>query len=178
MSLLKLRNIMPLLAVCWLLAACGFAPVYAPQKATGNSADQAVSPSAALHNISIDPISDRAGVRLRNELARLFSPFQGPAAYRLSIDLRTLSDVLAIEEDASVRRRNWRYTADYRLILLGDGPAESVTGGQVWANVGTEQLRSDFSTLVSERAAEQRAVEQLARQIRNKLALHFATQGQ
>ncbi len=153
------------------MSGCGFQPLY------GEPGD-APTPYQALHHISIGPISDRAGVRLRAELERLFSPLKEPARHRLDVKLGSQVQVMAIEEDASIRRTNLQLIAHVRLLPSavpeGQDTVEPEFVTTVRANAGTEQLPSDFSTLVSERATEQRAVELLAQRIRQELALHFA----
>ena len=151
------------------LGGCGFKPVYDTPGAAGSSA------MGRLHHLTVAPISDRAGVRLRAELERLFSPAAEPATHTVYIDLETKSRVTAIEEDASVRRRNLQLTAEVRLVPAGGALTMPEFKTTVRANAGAEQLPSDFATLVSEGAAEQRAVELLAQRIRQQLALHFAT---
>ncbi len=149
-------------------SACGFKPVYD----TGPPGADPVM--ASLHHLTIAPIRNRAGVRLRNELELLFSPPAEPATHILLIDLETRSRVTVIEEDASVRRRNHHLIADVRLVEAGEPTKPPEFRTIVRANAGAEQLPSDFATLVSEQAAEQRAVELLAQSIRQQLALHFA----
>jgi LPS-assembly lipoprotein len=162
------RLILLIVAACPLLSGCGFQPVY------GTKNDAGQLSASELHYIVIDPIPNRVGVRLRAELERLFSPPMSPPQHTLDIRLNVESDVTAIDRDASVRRRNLKLIADVRLLRNGAAkePPEFTT--VVRANAGMEQLPSDFSTLVSESAAEERAVERLAFQIRQQLAVHFA----
>ncbi len=150
------------------LDACGFKPVYDARNADGKSV------AAELHHLTVAPIPNRAGVRLRTELEQLFSPLAAPATHTVHIKLDVKSRVTAIEEDASVRRRNLLLDAEVRLMPAGGVITMPEFLTRVRSNVGAEQLPSDFSTLVSEGAAEQRAVEVLAQRIRQQLALHFA----
>ncbi|MGY9055034.1 MAG: LPS assembly lipoprotein LptE [Alphaproteobacteria bacterium] len=156
------------------LAGCGFQPVYNSGRTTGNGGAPATS---ALHHIVVAPIPDRAGVRLRNELTELFSPLQAPSTHTLRIALAISTQVVAIESDGSVRRQNQKYTATVHLIPAGSTDQRAEFATTVRANTGTEQLPSNFSSLVSENASEQRAIEQLAQRIRQQLAVHFARQG-
>ena len=148
--------------------SCGFKPVYS----TGGSASDPVMEK--LQHLTIAPVPNRVGVRLRNELERLFSPAAQPTTHTVHIDLKSKSQVTAIEGDASVRRRNLQLTAEVRLVPAGGSLTIPEFKTTVRSNAGAEQLPSDFATLVSEGAAEQRAVEQLAQRIRQWLALHFA----
>lgn len=150
------------------LGSCGFQPVY------GTGGDGGEPAMEKLHHLVIAPIPNRAGVRLRAELERLFSPAAEPSTHTVHIDLDSESQVTAIEDDASVRRRNLQLTAEVRLVPADGAITIPEYKTTVRANAGAEQLPSDFSTLVSERAAEERAVELLAQRIRQQLALHFA----
>ena len=150
------------------VSGCGFKPVY---HSGGQSADPVME---KLHHLAIAPVPDRAGVRLRAELERLFSPAAQPMTHTVHINLKSKNRVTAIEEDASVRRRNLELTAEVRLVPAGGSITIPEFKTTVRSNAGAEQLPSDFSTLVSEGAAEQRAVELLAQRIRQQLALHFA----
>lgn len=154
------------------VSACGFKPVYDTRASSGGS-----TAMESLHHLAVAPIPNRAGVRLKNELERLFSPAAQPMSHTVYIDLQSKSAVTAIEDDASVRRRNLELIAEVRLVPAGGAISIPEYKTTVRSNAGAEQLPSDFSTLVSEGAAEQRAVEQLARQIRQRLALHFAQSG-
>lgn len=150
------------------VGSCGFKPVYDTGRADGGTSME------KLHHLVIAPIPNRTGVRLRAELERLFSPAAEPSTHTVHIDLESKSRVTAIEEDASVRRRNLQLTAEVRLVPAGGAITIPEFKTTVRANAGAEQLPSDFSTLVSEGAAEERAVELLAQRIRQQLALHFA----
>jgi hypothetical protein len=168
------RNILAAAAGLALLSvsACGFKPVYdtSPAADAGNAMEQ-------LHHVVVAPVPDRVGVRLRSELQRLFSPAAEPPTHTLHIALETRSRVMAIEEDASVRRSILYLVAEVRLVPSGGAVSMPEFKTTVRSNAGAEQLPSDFATLVSEGAAEQRAVEELAQRIRQQLALHFARTG-
>lgn len=159
-----------LLALAGGQAGCGFQPVY------DSGSPERVAAANELQQIAVDTVPERVGYRLKSELERLFGSHRQDAKYRLAIDLETRSSATAIDIDDSVQRRNLRLVAAIALIPNGsDAPVYRRT---LISDAGIDQLPSDFATLVAEDAAEQRAVERLARDIRQRLAVHFASQPQ
>ncbi len=165
MSLLKrLFLVFGLLAVAGLQSGCGFQPVY------GDRSNQ--QSASELQHISVGLLEDRVGHRLRDELHRLLNSDGQAVRYHLAINLANRSTVTAVDRDSSDRRSNLRLVAAINLTEPGaEAPLYQTT---VISDAGIDQLPSDFATLVAEDAAERRAVERLARDIRQRLALYFA----
>ncbi|MCA8927956.1 MAG: hypothetical protein KDC18_07780 [Alphaproteobacteria bacterium] len=164
-----LRRIALLLGVLALAGAqggCGFQPVY--------GGGESGAASSELRTVAVDTVPDRVGHRLRAELNRQFANDGVPSRYRLAIKLDDRSTVTAIDRDDSVRRRNLRLVA--AIALIPDGEKTPVFRRTLITDAGIDQLPSDFATLVAEDAAEQRAVDRLARDIRRSLAVYFARQ--
>ncbi len=156
-----------LLALAGGQSGCGFQPVYGGGDERGGAASE-------LRHVAIETVPDRVGYRLKSELERLFGNHGQQAEYRLAIDLDTRSAVTAIDSDDSTLRRNLRLVAAVSLTPVGsDQPVYQRT---LFSDAGIDQLPSDFATLVAEDAAEQRAVERLAHDIRQRLAVYFASQ--
>ena len=84
------------------------------------------------------------------------------------------STVTAINRDSSDLRRDLRLVA--AISLNQPGKDKPLFETRVFSDAGIDQLPSDFATLVAEDAAERRAVERLARDIRDRLALYFVRQ--
>lgn len=165
MSLLKrLFLLVGLLALPAVLSGCGFQPVYGERGIQSSGAE--------LQSIAIARVPDRVGHRLRDELYRLFHGDGQNARYQLAISLENRSVVTAVNRDSSDLRRNLRLIADIRLTQPGQEKPLYET--RVFSDAGIDQLPSDFATFVAEDAAEKRAVERLARDIRDRLALYFA----
>jgi LPS-assembly lipoprotein len=163
----RLTLALGLLALAGGQSGCGFQPVYGGGGERGAAADE-------LQHIAIDTVPDRVGYRLKSELERLFGNHGQQTDYRLAIDLDTRSSVTAIDSDDSTLRRNLRLVAAVALIPVGS--EEPVYQKTLISDAGIDQLPSDFATLVAEDAAEERAVQRLARDIRQRLAVHFASQ--
>jgi LPS-assembly lipoprotein len=165
MSLLRrLTLAIGLLALAGLQSGCGFQPVYGERAGS--------QPASELQHIAVARVPDRVGHRLRDELYRLFGTDGQAARYHLAIKLDERNTVTAIDRDSSERRSNLRLVAAISLTEPGtEAPLYQTT---VISDAGIDQLPSNFATLVAEDAAERRAVERLARDIRQRLALYFA----
>lgn len=153
-------------ALSLLVAACGFRPLF------GNFDEG--SASADLATIEIEPIADRAGQQLHNQLLDRLTPEGRPAeaTYKLRIELREAFQRFAIDKAEFATRAAYRLNASYNLFEPdGQKPIHS---GRVVAISSYNILRSDYATLVAEQDARGRAVEQIANDIRTGLALYFA----
>lgn len=152
-----------------LLSACGFQPVYGTR-----SLDTGVAPGVALTNVAVDPIPDREGQVLRNKLIDRMYVEGRPAdpAYRLSIRLTAQEEDLGIRQDATATRARLRLVASYELI-------DTKTGQPVYRSfsrsiVSYNLLEAQYATLVSEQDAYERALTEVAEDIRTRIALFFA----
>lgn len=147
------------------LCACGFTPLYATHTASGPL-------SADLAAIRIEPIPDRLGQYVRNNLVDLlnggFEP--GAPAYRLAVRLSEDREGLAIERDTSITRYNYTLMAFYELR---DAEGVIVESGKARAIAAYNVVESQFATLSAEKDAEMRAAREVAETIRLRLASGF-----
>ncbi len=162
----RLSLLIGLLALLPGLAGCGFQPVYG-DRGGGASASE-------LQYIAVSRVPERVGFRLRDELNRLFNNDGVASRYTLVVKLEDRSTVTAINRDSSDLRRDLRLVA--AISLNQPGKDKPLFETRVFSDAGIDQLPSDFATLVAEDAAERRAVERLARDIRDRLALYFVRQ--
>jgi LPS-assembly lipoprotein len=156
------------------LSACGFSPLY------GRS-DIAVVPGKQyaslvrdeLARISIDPIPNRLGLTMRNNLLDLLTPDgePSPAAYRLTIVLHERSEGLAIQDDSSITRYNYRLRAEYALRDLQTG--EVIQSGEESAVAAYNVADSQFATLSAEKDVRTRAARELSQTLRLRLGVGF-----
>lgn len=153
-------------------AACGFRPMY------GERADPAApgaSPIAAdLATVSVAPIPDRSGQLLRNKLERLLDPAASASVdqrYTLEVKLKEKIDTYAVERSGFASRATIETKADF--TLREDTTGNRILSGTTRAVSGYNLLDNDFSTVVGADDARNRAIDQVAYQIRNKLAVHF-----
>ena len=149
-----------------LLGACGFRPMY---QAQGD--DPAIT--QALAAISIGDIEERLGQKVRNELLDIITPTGEPASptYLLQVRLVEERDDIGLRQDASATRANYRLQAQFRLEEVAS--ATVLIDGSSWAATAFDVVQSDYSTLMAERAAQDRLARDIALEIRNRLAIYF-----
>ena len=153
--------------VAMMLAGCGFQPLYATRHIEGDTAQNAFE---AFRGISISQIEDREGQLLRNQLSRLIHPSgrSGIVTHSLDVKLKESKTSLAVARSAVASRANIRVTASYTLVPF-DKDAASLKG-TVTATSGYNIFRSEFQTLSAENGARERALKDIAEQIRLRLA--------
>ncbi|MQP66710.1 hypothetical protein GE253_15345 [Niveispirillum sp. SYP-B3756] len=148
------------------LAGCGFQPVYGT-RAGG------VTAGMALANVQIDPIPDRNGQVLRNNLIDRFYTDGRPAdaRYRLAVALSAAEEQLGIQKDATATRARLRLQANYELIDNHSGQVVYRTFSR--SVISFNLLDSQFAVLASRQGAYDRGLTELADDIRTRLSLYF-----
>jgi LPS-assembly lipoprotein len=152
-----------------MLCACGFQPMY------GQRAPDATPVSSDLASIEVGTIPDRSGQLLRNELTYLLNPASDRGAsrrYTLSVSLKEEVDTFAVERSGFATRANVQVAATYTLI--DDATGNPILSGTSRAVSGFNILREDFSTYVASGDARNRAISQIAFEIRNRLGAYFS----
>jgi LPS-assembly lipoprotein len=150
------------------LAACGFQPLY---KAEGG-AKQAASVQR-MAAIDIPPIGNRSGQILRNELRDQLLP-RGRVArplYRLDVSLTETQADVGILRDATATFS--RYTADVNWVLTDLETDAPILRGNNRRITSFPIAASEFSSLEAEKDARDRALAQLAGDVRLRLVLFF-----
>ncbi len=168
----RFRNLAPA-AIALALSACGFQPLYG----VGNGGNVATAPGARLASIYVEPIAERVGYQLRNELVDLFraqTQSEG-AAYRLKLVLRERKGGEALQNDASITRYNYTLIARYELTPAG--ATTPVRTGEVSALSAFNVATSPFATVIAERDASDRAANDIAERLRTELAVYFRDVG-
>jgi LPS-assembly lipoprotein len=157
------------LFVVLLLGACGFRSLYGTD-ATGDATGE-------LATIKINPIADRLGQQLRNNLLDLLNPRGRPSnpRYFLTVALDQSTQRLAIEKDAFATRANLTLLAKYSL--QDPDSREIVLSGKSLVVSSYNILDSEFATLMAEKDAKARAAREIAHDIRTRLAAFFVRQG-
>ncbi len=149
-----------------LLAGCGFRPLYA-------SGPDGVGPADVLSGIYVEPIPERVGFQLRNQLLdRLNATGDNNGAYRLKISLREETEGVAIRSNASITRYN--YTLFARYDLFQTGGTTPVKSGNVSALAAYNVATSPYATVVAEQDASERAAGDIAERLRVELAVFFS----
>lgn len=158
-----------LLLLCLMLPACGFSPLYA-QKNTA----VAGSAAHALDQVYIENIPDREGQYLRNALIDRFYSHGRPVDPRYALTIAPIRENLTdldITKDSSATRGQLRL--DTTLSLVDRQGGQTVLKRKLIAITSYNILQSRFTTRVSEEAAWQNALDDLAGQIERQVALYF-----
>lgn len=148
------------------LAGCGFEPLYAEP-------DTGAGPMQQMSQIKVLTISERTGQILRNNILERINIRGQPAqpAYLLDVRLRTRTQGAAVRRDESFSRRNYYATATY--YLLGSDGKTIYNEGKVRTFTSFNVFRSRFATSAAADDARERAMVDLAEQIRTRLGLYF-----
>jgi LPS-assembly lipoprotein len=151
-----------------LLTGCGFQPLYAERE--GRSA------SEELAAVKIEPLPDRSGQLLYNALRDGLNPLGRPASpdYLLRITLEESSEELALRTDETATRVNVTWRAAFALFPI-EGK-EPVYQGVSRTITAFNVLDSPYATLTSSEDARARALNDIAREIRSRLAVFLTRQ--
>ncbi|TWB47225.1 LPS assembly lipoprotein LptE [Nitrospirillum viridazoti] len=151
------------------LSACGFHTVYGDHSLSGKP-----STRAQMESVSIDIIPDRIGQVLRNNLIDRFYQDSGRPAkpdYRLNVRLNSYKEDLGIQRDATATRARLHVLADYQLIDSKTGKTLYRTSSR--SIVSYDISEAQYSTMVTEQDAYDRALTEVAEEITTRLALYF-----
>jgi LPS-assembly lipoprotein len=166
----RLLVVLSLLAAALPLSGC-LQPMYGPLSENGNVAGE-------LQAIAIEPIPDRIGHYLGNELHFAFNGTgsQVPPKYRLIITVReTVQTPLIDTVGGRASAGTVLINADYRLMPAGGG--EPITKGSAFVAASYDRTSQRFANLRAARDAEIRDAKTLADQIRTRIAASFGTRG-
>lgn len=147
------------------VAGCGFQPLY-----SGGRNSEAAAELATVH---IEPIADRVGQQLHNHLLDLLNPkgrTRDPR-YVLRVILVGSTRDLAVAKSKFATRSNYRLFARYRLFEAGG--EKSIFDGTKKVVSSYNILTSNFFTLIAEKDAKARAVQEISQDIRTQLAVFF-----
>lgn len=140
------------------ITACGFKPVYAQHQNTG------------LSDIYINEIGSREGQILRSQLQDMLG--SSGNNYILDISLDKKRRQFSIQEDFRVSRFDIVLTGHYTLKSNFDGQVLIEDKAIVYSSYN--RTISEFSTYTAEQDATEEAAEELAYEIRNRIAAYFS----
>lgn len=149
------------LALMLFLAGCGLRPLY------GGGGAGPVAQS--LRSVAVAPIEGRAGWLVRTALEdRLGAQPGDQTRYRLEITLDDDITGFGIRSDDAVTRERRTLRARYRLVdaALGTVVLDATAG----SDAGIDAVGSEYATV----AAEQTALERLAREIADQIVTRVA----
>lgn len=154
-----------LLALTLLLAGCGLQPMYA---------GGARSPVAqGLSSIDVSPIEGHAGWLVRNALVDrlgIADGSGGSARFRLDVRLDDRLEGFGLLSNDTISRERRTLRARYQLVDMGTG--EIVLDATAGSDAGIDIVSSEYATI----AAEQTALENLSRDVADRIVLNVAQQ--
>jgi LPS-assembly lipoprotein len=155
------------------LSACGFHPLYG-----STTLDPHLGPT--LSNVYVEPISDRVGYELRNNLLDLFDATGAAdgAAYRLKLSISEMEEAVVLQANTAITRYNYTLSAHYELIPRES--AAAVKSGDVTALSAYNVAAAPFlyATVTAERDAKNRAANDIAERIRTQIAVYLRNAAQ
>lgn len=156
------------------LSGCGFRPVYGSY--SGGTAAEGNTANAMMGQVAIANIPDRSGQILRSSLMdRLQTDgSSADALYTLKIDpLEETRNELDITKSSEATRAQLRIKTHMVLI---DRAGNKVLSRELSSMSSYNVLESEFATRVTENAARENAINDIARQVERNLALYFNRQ--
>lgn len=155
-----MRALAALAALCS-LTACGLQPMYAG--GTGAAAAQGIAA------VDIPAIQGRGGWLVKNALeARLGVAGQATPQYRLDVRLDDSLEALGVLNDDTISRERRILRARYQLIELATGAV--LLDATAGSDAGIDVVSSEYATI----AAEQKALENLALEVADRMATQIA----
>jgi LPS-assembly lipoprotein len=152
-----------------LLQGCGFEPLY------GNTGGMGTGVSSTLQAIYVEPISERIGYDLRNDLLdRLDGTSNANTArYRLKLAITELEEPVVFQPNTSITRYNYTLTAHYDLVARD--VSQPLKSGDVTAFAAYNVAAAPYlySTVAAQRDAKNRAANDIAERIRIELAVYL-----
>lgn len=150
------------LCLLLLLSGCGLRPLYSGG-GTGKVAQ-------ALNSVTVAAIPGRAGWLVRTSLEDRLGSHTGSATprYRLEVELDDQIAGFGIRSDNAVTRERRTLRARYRLVdaALGTVLVDATAG----SDAGIDVVSSEYATV----AAEQTALERLAREVADQIVTRVA----
>lgn len=158
-----MRRLAAALVIALPLAGCGLQPMYA-----GGSSGAV---ARGLSGIQVAAIDGRAGWLVRNALNDKLSA-SGDAAprYRLDVRLDDQLESFGLLRDDTVGRERRSLRARYQLVDLANGAI--LVDATAGSDAGIDVISSDYATV----AAEQTALENLAKDVADRIVINVALQ--
>ncbi len=155
----------------FVLAGCGFRPLYGSSGAEPGIA-------GTLSQVYVEPIPDRVGYQLRNELLDLFNATGSPAdaAYRLKLTLSEEEQAVALQQNTNITRYNYTLKAHYELFPRGSTAAAKAGDVTTLTAYNVAAAPYLYATVTAERDAKDRAANDLAERIRIAVAVFLRSE--
>ncbi|MBO6543115.1 MAG: hypothetical protein JJ939_00890 [Alphaproteobacteria bacterium] len=158
-----------LIALSLGLGGCGFQPLYATKTINGPV-------SATMAQVQINPGGDEYSRPVAFALEdRMMNQGVRGALYRLDLSSSISIGDVAIEQNTDVTRRNVTLSTSYTLFKNETG--EKLFSRRARSITAYNRVDSEFTNLITERDAIDRASRQIATTIEQDLAVYFSRQG-
>lgn len=151
----------------FLLAGCGFRPVYGKEY----QSERRVA-TAELAGISVVTPTDRLGQLLGEELRDAFNPEHVAAEkpYRLEASATEVNIPLFVAPDGTYGRGNIQFTANYTLVRVADNaPVHSGTLTRM-SSYAASETNAIYASYVAQQDARKRGILELANDIASSIA--------
>ncbi|AWW73372.1 hypothetical protein CD351_02900 [Erythrobacter sp. KY5] len=149
------------LAALLALSACGLQPMYGGGTSSGIA--------QGLAAVDVPAIPGRDGWLVRNALQeRLGAAGDASPRYRLDVRLDDALEALGVLNDDTISRERRILRARYQLVDLVTG--EILLDATAGSDAGIDVVSSEYATI----AAEQRALELLARDVADRMTRRIA----
>lgn len=153
------------------LTGCGFHPLL-------GSVAQGPGIGDTLSAVYVDPIPNRVGYQLRNDLLDLFNATgrADGAAYHLKLSLTEAEQAVALQTNTNITRYNYTLRAHYELIPAGSTAAAKT--GDLTSLTAYNVAAAPFlyATVAAEQDAKNRAANDLAERLRVTIAVYLRDQ--
>jgi len=149
------------LLACAALSSCGLRPMYA------GGSDARIAQQLAA--VTVPPIPGQGGWLLVNALEdRLGIAGDAATVYRLDVRLDDALEALGVLNDDTITRERRILRARYQLVDTATG--EILLDATSGFDAGIDVVSSEYATI----AAEQRALENIAREVADRIATRVA----
>ena len=166
--------LLALLALISPLAGCGWEPLYGQSQSLGGVGGDAGPRLAQVH---IQPIADRTGQQLYNNLRDRMNPQGVPPDphYDLIVTLSQIASQQLVSVNQTATRIDTTFTATYNLYRR-DNPGVSIFHATSRTTTAYDIPSDPYSAVVSSADAQRRAAQSLSDDISNRVASFLATQ--
>ncbi len=173
----KIKKITLFCLLPLLISACGFEPLYVERKSDETwyyKGEFDTSISNEISQIKVEPIADRLGQLIRNDLLDSLTPKGIPAnpKYRLEVyNIKKSVTEQAMRNDITATREKVRYTVNYRLLDAGNN--KQLVKGNSIAYLGYDIMANPYSTTFAQKKVEKDAAKIIANDISLRMGAYF-----
>ncbi len=175
--MLQRKKIYSALCALFMISGCGFEPLYVERKPDEGwyyKGEFDTSIMDEMEKIRIEPVSDRFGQLLRNNLLDSFTPKGVPAKprYRLVIgDINRQVVQQALRDDITATRERVRYKVNY--YLYDTETNKQLVRGNSISYVSYDILANPYSTTYAQKKIEKNAADIISNDISLRMGAYF-----